>query len=270
MADQYNYRYPDGFICGRCIVFYQIKDIQPNTFSTETELIHYQMATQGNSDDKVKKVPLYIKKNSSADWTKTDINNAISAASGNNNPYSTVTIISQPTGYGISNAGHYEVSCLSPDTWITMSDYTQKQIKDVKVKEKILCANGKIDTVIFNDAEKNKQKSKYIQYFFSDGSTLKIINDHRVFNIEKNKYLKLSQFTLGEHTYNSNHEKVALIDKKEINQAMNHCTIWTKNYNSYYANGILCGNRFGNIKFVVFRKIVLWLFRLLIKLGIVR
>ena len=167
-----------------------------------------------------------------------------------------------PSGKGILNAGYWQVTCFSTDTKIKMSDGTYKKIKDIKRGDKVLSSNGKPDKVIFTDIQRNKFLDKYTIYTF-ENKELKIIKDHRVYSVEDNCYKKLSQFKIGEHTLDDANNKIALINKQEIKKEIQHCTIFTKNYNSYYANGILCGNKFSNYKNPIKRKFLLGCLRIL-------
>lgn len=74
--------------------------------------------------------------------------------------------------------------CLTPDTLITMEDGSQKQIKDIKIGEKVITFNEKTKT---KEAKKVKKVHKNIsknQKLFkislSDGNFVKITGNHKV------------------------------------------------------------------------------------------
>ena len=141
----------------------------------------------------------------------------------------------------------YWVSCLTVDTPITMADYTIKLAKDIKIGDTILTAHGP-DKVVWTDLSLHKLSNKHFVYEFSDGRTLDIVRDHRVYSLKDRKYKKLSKWTIGETTITTDGKEISLVKCTEVDSLVQHCIIYTLGHNSQYANGILTGNRLANIK----------------------
>lgn len=47
----------------------------------------------------------------------------------------------------------------------------------------------------------------------------------------------------GETAVNSNKTRCRLVRHEVVNEKTRHCTIFTKKFNNYFANGLLSGNR---------------------------
>ena len=61
----------------------------------------------------------------------------------------------------------------------------------------------------------------------------------------------MDEWIVGDHGYNINGETIELVKHEEINEDIRHCTLFTKKYNNYFANGMLSGNRHSTkIKFM--------------------
>ena len=96
-------------------------------------------------------------------------------------------------------------SCIAAGTLITMADGTQKKVEDIKAGDKVLVFNheeGKYDisTVMFN-AHDNLEWRNYriINLLFSDGTILKIINEHTLFDTTLNKYVIINEQTMNNY-----------------------------------------------------------------------
>lgn len=142
-------------------------------------------------------------------------------------------------------------TCLSGDTLITMADGSQKRIDQINKGDKILAYHkGKLveDEVKFTDALANKERNDVTIYYFDNNTKLTVIKDHRLFNVRTNKYTHLSEFIAGDETIDLHGHKLKLVKKERINKMTNHYTIFTKKYNTYFANNLLAGNIFSNMK----------------------
>jgi len=206
-------------------------------------------------------MPFYVAYNSPSDVTEARVSSDFGE--------SVVQNVGVPSSTGINGATYFSTTCFTPDTKITMADGSFKEIKDIQKGDKVLCSNDKADKVIFIDSYRNKHQDGYTIYTFED-KILKIVNDHRVYSVEDNCYKKLSQFKIGEHTLDINNNKIKLLKKKVIKNDTQHCTIFTKYHNNYYANGILCGNNFANRKNKFKRKFLILCFRILVLFRIMR
>jgi hypothetical protein len=142
--------------------------------------------------------------------------------------------------------------CLAKGTKIMLDNGFNKNIEDIKYDDCILVWN--FDEGIFDKSYplwiKKKQTSKdYNLLKFSDGTELKTINQHRIFN------KKLGEFTypmtentpIGTVTFNSNGEEVSLVSKTIVNQEVEYYNIITNKHLNVFANGILSSCRYNNI-----------------------
>ena len=91
--------------------------------------------------------------------------------------------------------------------------------------------------------------SQYNLLSFSDGSTLKTINQHRIFNKEKGMFTHpmTDDTPIGTTTVNSFGEEVTLVDKRVVQEEVNYYNVVTDYHMNVYANGILTSLRFNNI-----------------------
>ena len=155
----------------------------------------------------------------------------------------------------------FNVTCLSPETEIEVYDEEdkkrkKKKLKDLKVGDKVICVNPytgelEIDEVTYIDYLENKHHNKYDKWYFSDGTIIETVHRHRFYNIEKHDYTYMDEWIVGDHGYNINGETIELVKHEEINEDITHCTLFTKKYNNYFANGMLSGNRHSiKIKFM--------------------
>ena len=99
--------------------------------------------------------------------------------------------------YSFSAMTYESSSCFTPETMITMSDGTRKQIKDITFDDEILSYNfftGNLESkdlaLIVNHGE---DLYKVFNMKFSDGTVLRIIGDHGVFDYTLNKYVYLNE-----------------------------------------------------------------------------
>ena len=191
--------------------------------------------------------------------------NNFDITSGGNKPdgFYFLTVDSQTLPPDRFTAGVATVSlqtCLSGDTLISMADGTRKRIDQIKVGDIVttVCGNEK---VIFTDAPSHKVRDKYTEYFFSGGTKLTIIKDHRVYSPKHKRYVHISTLINGDKVVLENGNQIELLYKKVYcDKEICHYTIYTENCNGYYANDVLCGNIFANIKPKWARKLILNLY----------
>ncbi|MBQ6908094.1 MAG: hypothetical protein IJQ28_06925 [Clostridia bacterium] len=139
-------------------------------------------------------------------------------------------------------------SCLTADTSITLADGGTKPIKRLKVGDKILSLNPETleqeeDEIIVADGQVDKKSQQYDVWTFEDSYVVKTCNRHRFYNVERQEFVYLDEWKLGEHTIVQEGKQVALLSHSIVNEEVQHCTIFTKKWNNYYANGLLSGNR---------------------------
>lgn len=141
-----------------------------------------------------------------------------------------------------------EADCLLKGTLITMADGTLKEISAVKVGDKVLSLNPETgeqeeDEVIYSDGTEKKYNNNYDLWEFENGYEVRTTHHHRFYNVERQAFVYMDEFNIGEHTIDQKGNQIALLKHTNMEKEVHHFTIATKNWNNYFANGMLCGNR---------------------------
>lgn len=171
-----------------------------------------------------------------------------------------------PTVRGVPSTIHVEIRCLSGDSLITLENGDKKRLDEIKVGEKVLTQKGP-EKVIYSDASLKKTKDEYVIYHLSNGTDLTVIKDHRVYSADRKRYVKISRIKNGERILIAGGETTTIASAEKINKSINHYTIFTENSNAYYANDVVCGNSFSNIKIAFIRKAAVKVFSWLCQKG---
>jgi len=162
-------------------------------------------------------------------------------------------------GYLDSNIifGSFTSTCLSGDMEVIVYDKKRKRRKKKKIKDVTyddLLLVWDFDNACFAWAKplwiKKKQTATcYNLLKFSDGSVLKTIEQHRIFNKEKGKftYPMTEDTPIGTTTFNANGEYVKLISKEVIYEEVDFYNIITEYHINLFANNILTSCRLSNI-----------------------
>ena len=142
--------------------------------------------------------------------------------------------------------------CLAKGTLITLSDGTNKLIEEIEYSDLIKVWN--FDDCKFDIAEplwimKKYKTNTYNLLEFSDGSILKTINQHRIFNKEKGSftYPMTDDTPIGTTTFNVNGNEISLVKKHVKIEITEYYNIITKYHINLFANGILTSCRYNNI-----------------------
>ena len=157
--------------------------------------------------------------------------------------------------------GYYVITreaCLTGETEIEVYDKKKKKkkkkkLKDITYDDLILVWNfykGCFEYVEPLWIMKESSSNSYYHLIFSDGSYIDIIGDHKVFNVENNKFVSAGnqdEFRIGEHTINSKGEIIELVSREEVNRNVVSYNVITKKHLNMYANGILTSCVFSNI-----------------------
>lgn len=152
-------------------------------------------------------------------------------------------------GYGESKIA---CRCLAKGTMITLADGSQKKVENITFDDELMVwdfDNGKISSSKAIWIMQPKVAHQYNLLTFSDGSQLKTINQHRIFNKELGKftYPMTDETPIGTTTLLSNGEEVQLTDKKIITQPVEYYNLITANHFNCFASNILTSNRFNNL-----------------------
>ena len=142
-------------------------------------------------------------------------------------------------------------SCLHPTTEIVLPDFSTKQLKDIRVGDKVLSLNPMTnefeeDVVSATDALMNKFGDDKDIWTFSDGSTITTIHPHEFYSVDDQKFKYIANFNIGERLLKLVDGKlveVKLEKHENIVEKTQHATLFTQKNNIYFANGILTGNR---------------------------
>ena len=147
------------------------------------------------------------------------------------------------------------VTCLSGDMEIDVYDRkkkkkVKKKLKDITYDDLVL--SWDFDKGCYVWAEvlwimKEEKSSNYLLLTFSDGSTLKVIGDHRIFSCDDNSFISCSKMKIGTTTINSKGEVISLIDSKIVYEEVDVCNIITKNHINVFANGLLTSRGRNNL-----------------------
>ena len=142
--------------------------------------------------------------------------------------------------------------CLAKGTLITLENGDGKCIEDITYDDDIKVWD--FDNGCFNSAKplwiKIPEEIKiYNLLTFSDGSILKTINQHRIFNKELGKftYPMTDDTPIGTTTFNVKGEEVTLISKEVIKDYIEYYNVRTHYHINLFANGILTSCKFNNI-----------------------
>ena len=148
--------------------------------------------------------------------------------------------------------------CLSGDTEVDVYDRKKKRrfrkkLRDVTCDDLILCWD--FDKCEFTYVEplwikKAETLNRYYLLKFSDGSKLKVIGDHKVFDVDKNKFVNAgadNELKIGSRVYNSNGEFVELVSWEVIEDTIDSYNVITNYHMNMFANGILTSCVLSNI-----------------------
>jgi len=164
------------------------------------------------------------------------------------------------TTYGVPIAT-YDNPCLAKGTLITMYDRTFKAIEDITYDDCLLVwdfDNGMFSSSIPLWIKKVQTATKYNLLEFSNGSTLKTIVQHRIFNKEQGKFTwPMTEDTpIGTHTFTDDGSETILVNKSVIYEDVDFYNIITDYHINLFANGILTSSKYNNIYPIVDMKFV--------------
>jgi hypothetical protein len=144
------------------------------------------------------------------------------------------------------------VICLAEGMLITLADGLTKKIEDIKYSDSLLVWNfdeGKFDAACPLWIKKTEVTNEYNLLEFSDGSLLKTVNQHRIFNKELGAftYPMTEDTPVGTTTFNASGAEVILIHKSVVKEQVNYYNVITNEHMNLFANGILTSCRYNNI-----------------------
>ena len=166
----------------------------------------------------------------------------------------------------LENYEYYFPSCLTKGTLIEVEEEEEeedengnkkkkrrkKRIEDLTYDDNLVVWNfdeGKFDTAKPLWLMKEHKTICYNLLKFSDGSELKTIEQHRIFNKELGKftYPMTEETPIGTTTFNINGEEVKLISKEVITEPVEYYNLISYYHMNVFAEGILTSCRFNNL-----------------------
>lgn len=143
--------------------------------------------------------------------------------------------------------------CLAKGTQITLANYTTKNIEDITYEDQILVwdfDNGCFSTAKPLWIKKVQETNEYNNIKFEDGRELKTIGDHRVFNIDKQKFLygmNEQDTPLGTKVFLEDGTTTRITEREVIHEKIEYYNIITDYHMNLFANGILTSLRLNNL-----------------------
>ena len=142
--------------------------------------------------------------------------------------------------------------CLAAGTLVTLRDFTKVPIENIKYDDLLLVWNfddGRLDGAYPLWIKREESAECYNKLEFSDGTTLKTINQHRIFNKEAGKftYPMTDETPIGCTTYKETGECVKLVSKGVIDEPVKYYNVITARHLNLFADSILTSCRYNNI-----------------------
>lgn len=142
--------------------------------------------------------------------------------------------------------------CLAKGTNVLLANGINKKIEDIDYNDELLVWD--FDECKFNSSyplwiKKSQLSKQYNLLKFSNGSELKTISQHRIFNKQKGKftYPMTDDTPIGTITFASNGDYTQLISKSIVVEYIEYYNIITNRHMNLFANGILTSCRYNNI-----------------------
>ncbi len=155
------------------------------------------------------------------------------------------------TAYG-NEVSFYHFYCLAKGTACLLSNGLNKNIEDINYDDE-LCAwnfdDGKMDTARPLWIKVAQVAPQYNLLKFSDGSKLKTISQHRIFNQEQGRftYPMTDDTPIGTTTFNAQQQAITLVSKEIVYEPVEFYNIITDRHINLFANTILTSCRYNNI-----------------------
>jgi hypothetical protein len=162
--------------------------------------------------------------------------------------------------YVTSNAGTYYSGsatgtsgiCLLSGTQIALSDGTRKAIEDITYTDKML--SWDFDRGCYAETtavwiKRGETGSQYNLLTFSDGTTLRTFDQHRIFNKQAGAftYPMTTATPIGTVTVNEHGEEITLISKQVVVDTIEYYNVITDYHMNLFSDTVLTSCRFNNI-----------------------
>ncbi len=128
----------------------------------------------------------------------------------------------------------------------------KKKIEDLTYDDEVLVWDfdkGEFTTAKILWLKKKEATTQYDLIKFSDGSELKTINQHRIFNKEQGKftYPMTEDTPIGTTTFNNEGKEIKLISKEIVEEYVEYYNVISEYHMNVFANGILTSCRLSNL-----------------------
>lgn len=133
-------------------------------------------------------------------------------------------------------------ACLAEGTEITLADRTVKKIEDIEYDDELLVwdfDNGCFSTAKPLWIKKKQVTSKYNLIKFDNGTELKTVIDHRIFNMESQKFtytMNEQDTPIGTTTFLDDGTKAKLVERGIVEETINFYNIITDYHMNLFAN----------------------------------
>ena len=148
---------------------------------------------------------------------------------------------------------HNQYICLAEGTDITLADRTTKKIEDITYEDELLVwdfDNGKFATAKPIFIKKAQVIDEYNYIKFEDGTELKTVIDHRIFNVDSQKFtytMNEEDTPIGTRVFKEDGTTTRLIERKVVKEEVNYYNIITDYHMNVFANGLLTSLRLNNL-----------------------
>ena len=154
---------------------------------------------------------------------------------------------------------HYDrTTCLAGESLIIVYDKknkkrNKKKLKDIDEDDLILCWD--FDKGEFTYAKplwikKPEQVDYYYSLKFEKDYSLKVVGDHKLFCVNKNRFMNAgndNEFEIGDSIYTANGEIVKLLSHEKVFESVDSYSVITDYHLNMFANDILTSCVFSNI-----------------------
>lgn len=138
--------------------------------------------------------------------------------------------------------------CLVEGTKILLANGTYKNIEDIKYWDLLKVydhVNGGVTEVYPIWMEKQGESSNYTKIEFDDGNILKVVNSHSLFDVDKLKYVDISnkeEFGIGSRVYKLDNNKLKIVtvtNIQNVQETVKYYNVVSTGYYNIIANDLL-------------------------------
>ena len=146
---------------------------------------------------------------------------------------------------------HY--ACFVEGTKITLADMSKKNIENITYDDELLVWD--FDNGCFSKAKplfikKAQVAEEYNLIKFDDGTELKTVIDHRIFNVEKQKFtytMNEEDTPIGTSVFKEDGSIAKIVERSVVKEKVNYYNVITEYHMNLFAEGILTSLRLNNL-----------------------